>query len=72
MPSVKMRTTSCGPDGNRFSGKVYPVTADEGAELVAGRFADWVEPPTREERTIETATAPTPENAAVRVKARRR
>lgn len=63
MPSVRMKTTSCGPDGNRFANKVYPVTAEEGAALVAGGFASWVEAPTGEP-VIETATIEPRENAA--------
>ena len=66
MPSVKMKTTSCGPLGNRLAGSVHPVSAEEGAALVAGGYAVWVEVP--EERVIEVATLPEPENAALRVK----
>jgi hypothetical protein len=65
MPSVRMRTSSAGPAGNRSAGNVYPVDPDEGAELVAGGFAEWVDPPKHDERKIETAERPSPEHAAV-------
>lgn len=64
MASVRMKTDSAGPAGNRYAGKVYPVTAAEGAALVGGGFAEWVEPPKREERVVEAAIKPEPENAA--------
>lgn len=73
MASVRMKTDSAGPAGNRSAGQVYPVSPDEGAALVGGGFAAWVEPPVlRETRTVETATVQPPENAAVRTKPKRR
>ena len=66
MPSVKMKTTSCGPLGNRIAGSTHPVSAEEGEALVAGGFAVWVEPPVKE-RPVEVAVKPAPtENAAAR------
>jgi hypothetical protein len=71
MPSVKMLTTSAGPAGNRAAGSVHPVTAEEGAALVAGGYAEWVEAPKREERVIETAElTEAPEHAATRKRRR--
>ena len=58
-----MKTTSAGPNGSRYAGKEYPVTAEEGRALVEGGFAVWVDAP-----EIEVATLPAPENAALRVK----
>lgn len=67
MPTVRMRTASAGPAGNRAAKGIYPVSAEEGAALVAGGFAEWVEPPAREERAIETATVePVAEHAVTR------
>ena len=62
---VRMKTTSAGPNGSRYAGKEYPVTAEEGRALVEGGFAVWVDAPARE---IKVATLPAPENAALRVK----
>lgn len=64
MPSVKMKTTSAGPAGTRLAGKVYPVDADEGAALVAGGFATWVDAPEVRDVVVETTTLPPTENAA--------
>lgn len=75
MPSVKMKTTSCGPLGNRFAGKAYPVDAEEGRALVAGGFAEWVEaPPRRSDTPVEVAVAPVTEQVenAARSTGRRR
>lgn len=72
MPSIKMKTTSCGPLGNRFANKVYQVAAEEGEDLVRGGFATWVEAPEVRERVVETATVAPTETAAVRVNAKRR
>ena len=74
MPSVKMKTTSCGPLGNRFAGKVYPVSAEEGADLVAGGFAEWQDAPRRSDTPVEVAVAPvtTTENAARQTGRRKR
>lgn len=72
MPSVRMKTTSCGPLGNRFAKKVYPVTAEEGADLVEGGFAEWVDAPRRSDPPVEVAVAPVTENAARQTGRRRR
>jgi hypothetical protein len=66
MPSIRMKTDSAGPNGNRYTGKVYSVTAEEGAALVQGRYAEWVEPP--RVKAVEVAVKPEPENAALRTK----
>lgn len=66
MPSIRMKTESAGPSGNRTAGLVYSVSAEEGAELVRRGFAVWVEPP--RERPVEVAIKPEPENAALRTK----
>lgn len=61
MASVKMKANSAGPAGNRAAGSVYPVTPEEGAELVAGGFAEWVDRP--QPRQIERAVVVAPETA---------
>lgn len=67
MASIRMKTVSAGPEGVRLSGLVYPVDTGEGARLVSGGFAEWVEPP--REKPVEVAVMPEPENAALRTKA---
>lgn len=64
MPAIRMRTDSAGPVGNRYAGQVYPVAPEEGAELVRGGFAEWVEAPKREALPIEAAVQPKRETAA--------
>lgn len=66
MSTVRMKTASCGPAGNRVAGQVCSVTPDEGAALVQGGFAEWVEPP--REKAVEAAVMPERENAALRTK----
>lgn len=79
MASIRMKTDSAGPAGNRTAGKVYTVTAEEGAALVQGKYAEWVESPALEpaldrtpakpaEKPVEVAIMPEPENAALRTK----
>jgi hypothetical protein len=66
MPTIRMKTESCGPKGNRRAGSVHDVSAEEGLELVQGRYAEWVEPP--KEKSVEVAIKPPVENAALRTK----
>lgn len=66
MASVRMKTDSAGPAGCRSAGKVYPVTPEEGAALVQGGYAEWVEPPRAP--VVEAAVRREPENAALRTK----
>jgi hypothetical protein len=57
MPSVRMKTASAGPNGNRQIGYVYEVGEAEGWDLVRGGFADWVAPPLAPVAPIERAVA---------------
>jgi hypothetical protein len=66
MPTVRMKTDSAGPAGNRAAGNVYPVTPAEGMELVQRGYAVWVEPPSHE-KPVEVAVMPNPANAALRI-----
>jgi hypothetical protein len=68
MPLIRMKTASAGPNGNRDAGGVYPVTPDEGWELVRGGFAEWVDPPAQNARPVELAVLPKARNAAKRTK----
>lgn len=63
-----MKTDSAGPSGNRKAGQVYPVTSEEGAALVSGGYAEWVEPPVKMVPKVEVAVKPEAENAALRTK----
>lgn len=42
---IIMKTTSAGPDGVRYPGRTYDVSAQEGRELVAGGYATAVDAP---------------------------
>ena len=68
MPTIRMKTASAGPTGNRSAGQEYEVTQAEGDDLVRGGFAEWVELPRAKPGDVEVATRPEPENAALRVK----
>lgn len=74
MPSVRMLTTSAGPNGVRAKGYVYPVTVEDGEGLVRGGFAAWVEAPSRAapEPAVETAAIEPAGERAVRPSARKR
>ena len=64
---VRMKTLMAGPDGTRFPDKVYPVSAQEGEDLIAGGYAEEVkaetpkpqaEPRTGIQRRGRTAAKP--------------
>ncbi len=63
---VLMKTTAAGPGGVRLSGVIVEVSAEEGAALIAGRFAE------RLGGERETATAEPPENAMMSAAKRRK
>lgn len=65
---VRMKTTACGPDGNRYAGNEYTVSDGEGAALIGGGFAVEVKSAVKAVAPVEVATLPEPENAAVRVR----
>lgn len=65
MRRIKMLATSAGPDGVMLGGKVYPVDDATAKALVAGKYAEYVDPPVKTERTamkdetMEQAVKPT-------------
>jgi hypothetical protein len=70
MPSVRRKTASAGPNGNRQIGYVYEVGEAEGWDLVRGGFADWVAPPLAPVAPIVAPVAPI-ERAVARVQQKR-
>lgn len=58
---VKMLTMGAGPSGVFPSGSIREVTEQEGAELIAGRFAEEVKKPTK----MESAALSPGANAAM-------
>lgn len=65
---IKMKSTMAGPDGNASPGQVIDVPDTEARALLAGGYAEAVDPP-QESQTVaaqETATTPPPERAGRR------
>lgn len=63
---VRMKTTMAGPDGCASPGQIIDPSEEEARTLVAGGYAEAIDPPQKMAVVVqaEAAIAPPPERAA--------
>ena len=66
MPTVRMKTIECGPEGHFDIGSIREVTRKQGEMLVATKHAEWADKTEPQKGAAEFATAQKGEQTAKR------